>query len=111
MQKPMFEMLTGKDGKIYFHLRAANGTIVLSSHGFQNKVEVIQGIARVMRYGAYESRFLRLENALGQFSFELRSPSGRTIGLSETYLSKQGRDNGIVAVRRSVQFGRVLDLN
>lgn len=111
MRKPKFEMLVGKDGKFYFHLKAANGEIVLSGRGFATKYEAIQSIASVMRYGAYESRFLRRETAEGRYFFQLQAPSGRLLGWSEMYHSKQGRDNGIIAVRRAVQFGRVLDLN
>jgi uncharacterized protein len=111
MRKPKFEMLVGDDGKVYFHLKAANGEIVLSGRGYSTKYETIQAIASVMRYGAYESRFMRRENAEGKYFFQLLSPSGRVLGWSQMYHSKQGRDNGIVAVRRAVQFGRVLDLN
>jgi uncharacterized protein YegP (UPF0339 family) len=64
-----------------------------------------------MRYGALESRFVRKETITGKFYFQLRSPSGRILGWSEMYKSRQGRDNGILAVRRAVQYGRVLDLN
>jgi uncharacterized protein len=111
MHKPKFEMLTGKDGKFYVHLKAANGEIILSGRGHVTKYEAIQSIASVMRYGGYDSRFVRKETPSGKFFFQLLSPSGRLLGWSEMYHSKQGRDNGIVAVRRAVQYGRVLDLN
>jgi uncharacterized protein YegP (UPF0339 family) len=111
MRKPKFEMLTGNDGKIYIHLKAATGEIVLTSRGFSNKVDAIQGIASVMRFGVNDSRFVRKETDNGRYLFQLVSPGGRVLGWSEMYPSKQSRDNGIVAVRRSVQFGKVLDLN
>jgi uncharacterized protein len=111
MRKSKFEMLAGKDGRIYVQLKAANGETVLSGQGFVTKYEAIHSIASVMRYGAYENRFMKHETEDGKFFFQLQTPSGRILGWSELYHSKQGRDNGIVAVRRAVQFGRVLDLN
>lgn len=111
MRKPTFEMLTSKDGKIYFQLKADHGIVLLTSRSFQNQVEAIEGIASVMRYGAYDRRFWCKETERGQFFFQLQSPSGRILGWSEMYQSKEGRDNGILAVRRAVQTGRVLDLN
>lgn len=111
MRKPKFEMRVNHDGKIYFQLMTAYNEIVLMSKGYGSRYEAIQGIAHVMRYGGYESRFVRRENAEGKFFFQLLSPSGRVLGSSPMYHSRQGRDNGIVAVRRAVQLGRVLDLN
>ena len=104
-------MFTAKDGKVYFQLQTGHGEIVLTSRGYRNQVDAILGIESVMRYGVYDSRFLRTENAKCQFLFELQSPGRRTIGWSPTYLSKQGRENGIIAVRRALQSSRVLDLN
>ncbi len=111
MRKPIFEMSTGKDGKVSFQLKADHGTVLLSSRSFQNQAEAIEGIASVMRYGGYDRQYWRKENARGQFFFQLQTPSGRILGWSEMYLSKEGRDGGIMAVRRAIQMGRVLDLN
>jgi uncharacterized protein len=111
MRKPMFEMLTAQDGKIRIRLIGSRGELLLQHSGFQNKVAAIQGIDRVMRYGALASRFVKRETAQNQFYFELKSPNGRIVGRSVLYHSKQGRDNGLIAVRRAVQNGKVLDLN
>jgi uncharacterized protein YegP (UPF0339 family) len=111
MRKPKFEMFTGNDGKFYFRLHSPTGQTLLSSHGFQHKVDVIQGISNVMRYGAYPARFSRRETADGLYFFHLQTPGGRVVGWSKMYHSKEGRDNAIAAVRRAVQVGKVLDLN
>lgn len=110
-QKPRFDMVAGLDGKFHFHLKTAQGETVLTGGGFATQYAAIQAIASVMRYGAYDSRYARRATADGQYSFQLLAPSGRILGWSAQYLSKQGCENGIVAVRRAVQFGRVLDLN
>lgn len=111
IRKPKFEMLTGRDGKIYIHLKASNGEIILSGRGYKTKSEAIHAIGSIMRYGAIPTRFRRKESANGQFYFQLLSPSGRILGWSESYTSRQGRENGIHAVRGAVQYGRVMDLN
>ncbi len=111
MRKPKFEILAGKDGKIYFHLKAANGEIILAGRGFKTKSETIHAIASVMRYGQLESCIVRRESANGQFFFQIKSPSCRILGWSEMYISRQNRDLGILAVKRAVSYGRVFDLN
>jgi uncharacterized protein len=110
MRKPKFEILAGKDGKIRFQLKAANGEAILAGRNFATKPEAIHGIASVMRYGALESCFVRRESLSGQFFFQIKSPSGRLLGWSEFYHSRQGRETGIAAVKKAVQVGRVLDL-
>jgi uncharacterized protein YegP (UPF0339 family) len=111
MRKPKFEILEDKAGKIRFHLKAANGEIILAGRGFKTKAEAIHGIASVMRYGALETGFVRRESLNGQFFFQVKSPSGRLLGWSELYKTRQGRETGISAVKKAVQIGRVLDLN
>lgn len=110
MRKPKFEILAGKDGKIYPHLKAANGEIILASRGYKTKSEAMHAIASLMRYGLVETSFVRRESANGQFFFQIKSPSGRILGWSELYVAKQSRENGIDAVQRAVLHGRVLDL-
>ena len=111
IRKPKFEMLTGRDGKIYIHLKASNGEIILSGKGYKTKSEAIHAIGSIMRYGALGKHFRRKQSVNGQHYFQLLSPSGRILGWSETYYSRQGLENGILSVRRSVQYGRVMDLN
>ncbi|HEX2898451.1 MAG TPA: YegP family protein [Bacteroidia bacterium] len=111
MRKPKFEILAGKDGKIYFHLKAANGEIILAGRGFKTKAETIHAIASVMRYGQLDTCIVRRESVSGQHFFQVKSPSGRILGWSEMYISRQNRDLGIQAVKRAVTHGRVFDLN
>jgi uncharacterized protein YegP (UPF0339 family) len=111
MRKPKFELCSGKDGKTYFHLKAANGEVVLAGRGFRTKPETIHAIADVMRYGLLENSFVRRESASGQYFFQLKSPAGRILGWSEIYISKQSREVGIASVKNAVQFGRIIDLD
>lgn len=111
MRKPKFEILVAKDGRIHFHLKAANGEVILAGRGFKTKPETLHAIASVMRYGQLESSFVRRQGTNGQFFFQVKSPSGRLLGWSEMYVSKQSREVGIAAVKRAVTFGRVFEAN
>lgn len=111
MRKPKFEIFEGKDTKFYFRLKAANGEPILSGRAYDSKPGAIHGIATVMTEAVEESRFVRKVSANQKYFFQLRSKSGRLIGWSELYQSRQGRDNGIRAVQTAVQWGRVADLH
>lgn len=111
MRKPKFEILVGKDDKVYFHLKASNGEILVSSRGYKTKSETIHAIASVMRYGQMDRYIVRRESVNGRHFFQIKSPSGRLLAWSETYQQKQGLETGIEAVKRAVSFGRVFDLN
>lgn len=41
---PKFEIIKGKDGQYYFHLKAGNGQIILQSEGYTNKQGAVNGI-------------------------------------------------------------------
>lgn len=111
LRKPNFEMFTEKNRKVLFRLKSGRNQTLLTGRGLDSKSEAIQAIALVMRYGAFESRFVRKMTITGKHYFQLRTPSGRIIAWSEMYHSFQGRENGILEVRRVIQQGRVLDLN
>jgi len=47
--EPRFELQVGKDGKVYFHLRAANGEVVTSSQGYESREGAVAGIEAIKR--------------------------------------------------------------
>ena len=47
--KPKFEVFGGKDGFVYFHLRAANGKIVCQSEGYSRERNALKGIASIKK--------------------------------------------------------------
>ncbi|MFD0557368.1 hypothetical protein FB566_2634 [Stackebrandtia endophytica] len=50
--EPRFELLVGGDGKVYFHLRAANGEVVTSSQGYESREGAVAGIEAIKRVAA-----------------------------------------------------------
>jgi uncharacterized protein YegP (UPF0339 family) len=99
MENPKFTIFTGKDGQFYFRLVARNGEPILASEGYTNKSGCVNGINSVKKNAAKDDQFKRLIASNGEFYFNLVAENGEVIGKSETYKTKQGRDNGIEAVK------------
>ena len=100
-----------KNNQFYFHLKAAgNSEIILDSEGYITKASCLNGIESVKENSKDEDNFDRLEAKNGEFYFNLVARNGEVIGNSETYKSKQGRDNGIESVMRNAPVAEVVDL-
>ncbi|MEM0996313.1 MAG: YegP family protein [Bacteroidota bacterium] len=110
MRKPKFEIFTTNDGQFQFRLKAANGEPIMTGRAYDSKYGVMHAIAHVMKEAQEEIRFVRKASANYKFFFQLRSKSGRLIGWSQLYQTRQGRDNGIRAVQTAIKWGRVEDL-
>ena len=48
-KKNCFEIIKGKDGQFYFHLRAGNREIVTQSEGYKSKASAIKGIKAIQK--------------------------------------------------------------
>ena len=46
----------------------------------------------------------------GQYYFNLKAGNGEVIGTSETYVTTQGRDNGIESVKKNAPDAEIDDL-
>jgi len=99
MKHPKFELFKGKDGQFYFRLTAPNGEAILASEGYTAKASCKNGIQSVKNNAAEDDRYKRQETADGKFSFNLLAKNNEVIGTSQTYTSKQGRENGVQSVK------------
>jgi len=90
-----FESFKGVDGKYYFHLRAANGEIVLQSQAYTTSSSASSGIASVKTNGANVKRYEVRAAANGQHYFVLKAANGKVIGRGETYASKSNAERGV----------------
>ena len=106
---PRFEICQGKDGKNYWHLKGANGEVVLRGRGYATKSESLMAIGSLLRYGQLESGYLRRESANGTFFFQIKSPSGRLLGWSEMHPNKQARESAIERVKEACKRCNVID--
>jgi uncharacterized protein YegP (UPF0339 family) len=112
VKEAKFELFQSKKNEeFYFHLKAAgNSEIILASEGYTTKANCLNGIESVKQNAPNENKFQRLQAENGEYYFNLIAGNGETIGSSETYKSKQGRDNGIKSVMHNAVNADVIDL-
>ena len=96
-----FCIKSGKNGDLYFNLKAANGQIILASQGYNSKSACDNGIESVRKNGTDDSKFERNEAKNGQFYFNLKAGNGQVIGKSELYTTKAAMENGIASVGKN----------
>jgi uncharacterized protein YegP (UPF0339 family) len=97
-----FETFTGQDGKVYFHLLAANGEKVLASQGYTSLSSAKAGIASVKTNGVDQAKYLLREASDGSRYFVLTAANGQIIGMSEMYSSQAAANGAIGTVMRIV---------
>lgn len=95
-----FVVFTGKNGKHYFHLKAGNGQVILSSQGYADTGGAHNGIASVRTHAADARHFEKKVSSNGKHYFNLKAANGQVIGNSEMYESERACDNGIDSVTR-----------
>jgi uncharacterized protein YegP (UPF0339 family) len=104
-----FEISTGADGKSYFHLKAANGQVILQSQGYSAKEGCLKGIDSVRRNAGDDSRFVTETASDGRHYFVIKASNGQTIGRSQMYKQASGCSNGIESVRENAPDAKLVD--
>jgi uncharacterized protein YegP (UPF0339 family) len=105
-----FEIKKAKDGEFYFHLKASNGQVILSSEMYKQKSSADNGIESVKKNAPDDSRYERKQSKNGQFIFNLKAANHEVIGSSETYATTVARDHGIESVKTNAPKAAVDDL-
>ncbi|WDR89807.1 YegP family protein [Burkholderia ambifaria] len=105
-----FEIKKATNGQYFFHLKSANGEIILASERYEEKGGARTGIASVRENAPLDERYERKVAHNGEYMFNLKAANRQVIGTSETYKSTQGRDNGIAAVKRDAPVAETFDL-
>lgn len=105
-----FEMVDGLDGDLYFHLRAANGEIVLASEGYESKAGALNGVASVRENGRDEDAYEIFETANGQAFFHLEATAnGEIIARSEIYSSRSNAERAVEDIAALIASEKVAD--
>ena len=104
-----FEIKKAKDGQFYFHLKAGNGEIILSSEMYEAKASAENGIASVKKNAPEDKSYERKDTKNGQFMFNVKAANHQIIGTSESYTSVSGRDNGIESVKKNAPEAAIDD--
>lgn len=105
-----FEIKTAKDGQRYFHLKAGNGEIILTSEMYKAKESAVNGIDSVKKNAPLPERYEKLTSKNGKFYFTLRAANHQVIGNSEMYESESSRDNGIESVMKNAPSAEVAEI-
>jgi len=91
-----------KDQLYYFHLKASNGEIVLSSQGYKSKWGAQKGIAAVKRNGKDEGSYIANTSKNRKHFFTLKSGNGRIIATSQFYEQAASCEKTIRSITQSL---------
>jgi uncharacterized protein YegP (UPF0339 family) len=94
-RRESFELFKGEDGKAYFHLRAANGEIMLGSQGYTAAASARGGIASVLANGGDASSYEIFETNSGSYAVRLVAANGEVIARGESYASKSSATRAV----------------
>lgn len=107
----MFEIFqSDKNEKFYFHLKANNGQIILSSQAYESKNGAEKGVKSVMENAEDDGKYERKTATNGKFHFNLKAANGQIIGSSQMYTSEAGMENGIESVKSHAPDSKVKDI-
>lgn len=104
-----FEIYKDKAGEFRFHLKAANGEIILVSEGYKQHASAVHGIESVKTNAPDDARYERKVSTSGKPHFNLKARNGEIIGSSQLYASEQTRDHGIEAVKKTAPEATIKD--
>lgn len=111
---PYYVIRRSSDNQFYFVLKAENHETILVSETYRQKTSAHTGIASCQVNSPSDARYRRRDpvGLLGErWHFTLIAANGEPIGSSETYSSRQARENGIVACKRCGPTTVVHDLS
>ena len=104
-----FECYKDKAGEYRFRLKAGNGETILSSEGYSSKSGCTNGIASVQKNSVISYRFVKSTTDSGKHRFNLTASNGQVIGVSQSYDSESGCDNGMKSVANSAPEASIVD--
>ncbi len=105
-----FEIAKSSNGQFYFHLKAGNGEIILTSEQFTAKANAKNGIESVKVNAPNETRYERKTSSSNQPYFVLKAANGETLGVSQMYSSKTAMETGLESVKANAPTATVEDL-
>ena len=105
-----FELKIASDKQYLFHLKAANGEVILASELYTEKRGALGGIESVKRSAPIAERYERKTSKGGEPYFVLKAYNGQVIGQSETYSSEAAMEKGIESVKKNAPEAETDDL-
>jgi uncharacterized protein YegP (UPF0339 family) len=105
----IFEITKAKDGDYHFHLKAANGQVILTSQMYKEKSSAESGIESVKKNAANDHSYERKEAHNGAPMFNLKAANHQVIGTSQLYENAEAREHGIASVKENAPTATVHD--
>jgi len=105
-----FEIQKASNAEFYFHLKAANGEIILSSEQYKAKAGAHGGIDSVKANADVDARFERKMSGSNQPYFVLSAANGEALLRSQMYSSAAAMEKGIEAVKANAPTAPMVDL-
>lgn len=106
-----FELMKASDGSFYFHLKAANGQIILSSQMYTTKAAAENGIASVKTNAVDNTRYERRADKNAKPYFVLKAANTQIIGTSQIYASETAMEEGVASAIANGATAEVADLS
>lgn len=94
-----FELAKNEHGQYHFHLKVANGQVILSSQKYGTKADAVSGIESVRKNALQDVRFARKMSTANEPYFVLTATNGQIIGTSQMYSSSSAMESGIASVK------------
>lgn len=80
-----FVVFEGHDGRYFFHLRGANGAIVLQSQAYKSEAAALNGTFAVAASGTDLANYELKPSGETGFYFNVKAANGQVVGTSEVY--------------------------
>ena len=98
----MIEVKKDKDNQFRFEVKAKSGNSLLKSIPFASRRELDNAVKQLLPLVEKPSVFERKTSHNGKFHFALKNREGDVIGISKSYTSEAGMENGITNLRNRI---------
>lgn len=99
---PDFQLWQDDAGAYYFHLRAGNHAILVTSQSYSSRTAALGGLLSVLDNGGASASYHVLTAANNQHYFVLDSANKQVLATSETYSTSTAANKGVTATITAV---------
>lgn len=94
---PDVQLWQDTSGQYFFHLRAGNHAVLVTSEGYSTRTAALGGLLSVLDNGSRTDRYSLLVAANGQHYFVLLAANKQVLATSETYTTTSAAKAGVTA--------------
>jgi uncharacterized protein YegP (UPF0339 family) len=98
----MIKVKKNKDNQYKFVVTAKSGNSLLKSIPFSSREELDATVKQLQPLVEKPSLFERKTSHSGKFHFALKNKEGDVIGISKSYTSEAGMENGITNLKKRI---------